>query len=110
MIRYDLGCDQGHTFDGWFRDSATYDKQAKRGLVVCPVCESYQNLQAVDGARHSGQGEHEVGRASARVCRLLPIRASRCLLKMMRELRKQVREECRLCRRQVCRGSAPHSL
>ena len=38
MIRYDLVCEKGHEFDGWFRDSDTYDKQAKRGLVSCTHC------------------------------------------------------------------------
>ena len=38
MIRYDLVCDKGHEFDGWFRDSDTYDKQAKLGLVSCTHC------------------------------------------------------------------------
>jgi hypothetical protein len=40
MIRYDLICDQGHGFDGWFSDSAAYDTQAKRGLVECTLCGS----------------------------------------------------------------------
>ena len=40
MIRYDLTCDKGHDFDGWFRDSAAYDAQAKRGLVSCTLCGS----------------------------------------------------------------------
>ena len=40
MIRYDLICDKGHTFDGWFRDSAAYDAQAERGLVSCTTCGS----------------------------------------------------------------------
>lgn len=40
MIRYDLTCDKGHEFDGWFRDSAAYDRQAARGLVSCTVCGS----------------------------------------------------------------------
>lgn len=40
MIRYDLICDQGHDFDGWFRDSAAFDAQAERGLVACAVCGS----------------------------------------------------------------------
>jgi hypothetical protein len=38
MIRYDLICDKGHEFDGWFSNSASYDKQAKRGLVECTHC------------------------------------------------------------------------
>jgi hypothetical protein len=40
MIHYDLICDQGHAFDGWFRNSAAYDEQAGKGLVSCTVCGS----------------------------------------------------------------------
>ncbi len=38
MIHYDLRCSQDHAFDGWFKDSAAFDRQAKRGLVECPHC------------------------------------------------------------------------
>ncbi len=38
MIHYQLICSQDHPFDGWFRDSATFDSQAKSGLVACPSC------------------------------------------------------------------------
>lgn len=38
MIRYDLVCESGHLFDGWFRDSATYDQQADAGEIACPSC------------------------------------------------------------------------
>jgi hypothetical protein len=40
MIRYDLICEQGHEFDAWFSDSASYDEQAKRGFVECMHCGS----------------------------------------------------------------------
>jgi hypothetical protein len=40
MIHYDLTCDKGHDFDGWFRNSAAYDEQADKGLVSCAVCGS----------------------------------------------------------------------
>ena len=38
MIHYQLQCSQDHAFDGWFKDSASFDRQAKRGLVECPHC------------------------------------------------------------------------
>lgn len=38
MIHYDLRCSAGHEFDGWFKDSAAFDKQARAGFVECPVC------------------------------------------------------------------------
>ena len=40
MIHYQLCCDEDHAFDGWFKDSAAFDTQAKRGLVACPQCAS----------------------------------------------------------------------
>jgi hypothetical protein len=38
MIHYQLQCGQNHAFDGWFKDSASFGKQARRGLLECPVC------------------------------------------------------------------------
>ena len=38
MIHYELRCSQDHEFDGWFKDSAAFERQAKRGLVECPHC------------------------------------------------------------------------
>jgi len=40
MIRYSLICDRDHSFESWFADAAAFDRQAERGLVACPVCES----------------------------------------------------------------------
>ena len=38
MILFDLRCSQGHDFEAWFRDGATYDEQAGEGSIGCPVC------------------------------------------------------------------------
>jgi hypothetical protein len=38
MIHYQLRCGQSHGFDGWFKDSGSFEKQAKRGLIECPEC------------------------------------------------------------------------
>lgn len=38
MIRYDLHCSRAHAFDGWFQDSAGFDRLAAAGLVECPAC------------------------------------------------------------------------
>ena len=38
MIHYQLRCSAEHTFDGWFRNSAAFDMQARQGLVSCPAC------------------------------------------------------------------------
>ena len=38
MILFDLRCSQGHEFEAWFRDGATYDRQAAEGAIACAVC------------------------------------------------------------------------
>lgn len=38
MIKYTVRCGRGHDFEGWFKDSATYDAQAKAGQIACPRC------------------------------------------------------------------------
>ena len=63
MIRYALACDQGHTFESWFQNSAAYDKQAKRGLVTCPVCGSAKVEKALMAPRLS---RHKKARQRAR--------------------------------------------
>ena len=47
MIRYALSCEAGHAFESWFANSAAYDKQAKRGLINCPVCGSPKVAKAI---------------------------------------------------------------
>jgi hypothetical protein len=40
VIRYSLGCDNGHEFEGWFSESADFDRQVASGFLTCPTCGS----------------------------------------------------------------------
>jgi hypothetical protein len=51
VIRYNLVCDKHHTFESWFQNSAAYDRQAKRGLVECPLCGSAKVEKAIMAPR-----------------------------------------------------------
>jgi len=51
MIRYTLNCEHGHSFESWFANSAAYDKQVKRKLVTCPVCNSAKVEKAIMAPR-----------------------------------------------------------
>jgi len=51
MIKYALICDTGHEFDSWFLDSTAFEKQAKRGLVTCPICQSVKVAKAIMAPR-----------------------------------------------------------
>jgi hypothetical protein len=91
MIRYDLICDKGHEFDGWFRDSATYDKQARRGFVSCSVCGSSKvekqlmapGIPAKSNRKDEGPQRMVAGPVDPRVA---------MMMKMMREMRQHVEE------------------
>ncbi len=47
MIHYQLRCEKGHEFDGWFKDSAAFDAQAGRGLIECPACGTVEVSRAM---------------------------------------------------------------
>lgn len=47
MIHYQLRCSAEHEFDGWFADSAGFEKQAKRGLIECPTCGDVKVTRAM---------------------------------------------------------------
>lgn len=47
MIRYSLVCEAAHGFESWFPSSDSYDAQAARGLVTCPICDSAKVSKAL---------------------------------------------------------------
>ena len=47
MIRYNLRCERGHSFESWFQSSSAYESQEKRKLVSCPVCNSSKVERAI---------------------------------------------------------------
>jgi hypothetical protein len=57
MIHYQLCCEADHEFDGWFKDSENFDRQARRKLVSCPVCASTEVRRALmaPGIRKKGR-------------------------------------------------------
>ncbi|OZI32917.1 hypothetical protein CEG14_18745 [Bordetella genomosp. 1] len=48
---FDLECDHGHLFEGWFGSHDDYDSQRARGLVECPVCGSHTVVKRLSAPR-----------------------------------------------------------
>ena len=64
MILYQLRCKDDHTFEAWFKDSAAYDKQAKRGHVECPYCGTTKVTKApmaprIGSSKPKDEGAHQ---------------------------------------------------
>jgi hypothetical protein len=39
MIIFELACEQGHRFEGWFASAEDFARQSDTQLVRCPVCD-----------------------------------------------------------------------
>ena len=86
MIVYELKCSSGHTFEGWFRDGATFDRQAAAGKVACAVCGGSEVAKAPMAPRLSKR------RGDAQ--QIAPSDAQGEALKLLGELRRKVESEC----------------
>jgi hypothetical protein len=40
VIVFDLACDRGHQFEGWFGSAGDFDRQCTTELIECPECGS----------------------------------------------------------------------
>src|SRR5688500_7728724 len=88
MIRYDLTCDKGHEFDGWFRDSQAYDEQSRERLVACTACGSTSIAKQLMKPGIPGKSNRKSEAPVKLMAGADP--RSRALMKMMRELRQKV--------------------
>ena len=56
MIIYDLNCENGHAFEGWFQSPHDFEAQQQRGLVLCPSCGT-ADVRRIPSAIHLGKAE-----------------------------------------------------
>lgn len=69
MIVYQLGCPQGHFFEGWFASAGACERQAATGSLTCPTCASAQvrklpSAPHVHTSAHASSGRAADGEAS----------------------------------------------
>ena len=46
VIIYDLKCENGHKFEGWFQDRKAFEEQIDQKLISCPICGSLNSEMA----------------------------------------------------------------
>jgi hypothetical protein len=54
MILYQLRCGKDHSFEAWFKDGQTCERQLARKTVECPTCGSRKVTKALMAPRISG--------------------------------------------------------
>jgi hypothetical protein len=65
MILYRLRCAYGHEFEGWFKDSKTYERQEKKSLIGCAVCGDSEVERAIMAPRIGKTGKEAAAKETA---------------------------------------------
>src|ERR1700761_7238040 len=102
MILYEFNCDRQHSFEAWFKDGGTADRQLKRKSIECPVCGSVKVAKALMAPRIGKKGGREIApidappmtaaapAAAAGKAMMVPAEMRKALL----EMRRQVESNC----------------
>lgn len=64
MISYDVKCDNGHIFEGWFKSSSAFDDQQARGLINCPICSSTAVQKAIMAPNIGRKSNQQMGKVT----------------------------------------------
>lgn len=84
MILYDLKCANDHSFEAWFRNSETCDKQLRKKTVACPACGDTAVGKAMMAPNIISKSTESKSKPE------LPAQA----LEAMKKLRQHVEENC----------------
>lgn len=57
MIAFDLFCSNGHKFECWFKDGASFEEQKFAGMITCPICDDHQIEKAFSPFAIKKRGE-----------------------------------------------------
>jgi len=103
VILYQLACICGHSFEAWFKDSASADRQLTRGLADCPRCGGHDVAKAVMAPRLGrGVASQELadaggdkGQAGKNHLAMAPMPAQAAQLRRkLQDLRKEIEASC----------------
>lgn len=79
MILFSLRCSDDHVFEAWFRDGATYERQAAASEIACPQC---------------GDTEVEKAPMAPRLARSKSEPSPADIRRMLQQVRKHVETNC----------------
>lgn len=109
MKVFDLSCEQGHAFEGWFASAEAFDDQLGRALVRCPMCDSARvrrvpsaprlNLSSpaepVQETPENRSGEQTSARPTAAQLRALWFETARQIVRNTEDVGNRFAEEAR---------------
>ena len=61
MIAFDLKCQHGHIFEGWFENSKAFDEQDKKNMISCPYCNDTSIKKVLSPIAMKTSSAHDEG-------------------------------------------------
>ncbi len=92
MIIYDLKCEKGHAFEGWFKDQQAWTLQNSQKLISCPICNSSNIKIAPTSLTIMGKDSRATGKFQEKeisVYRQIRFLVRHCILSMEFLIHKQ---------------------
>ncbi|MBX6317861.1 DUF1178 family protein [Pigmentiphaga sp.] len=105
---FDLQCERGHVFEGWFSSHSDFDTQRERGLISCPLCDSKTIDKKPSAPMLNVSGSKEPGPSSRAASKPAAMQAA--MLQHLRQLLRQtenVGERFAAEARRIHHGEAP---
>lgn len=65
MKVFNLKCEHGHPFEGWFKSHVAFQEQQSRGLLACPFCDSRLIEKTLSAPRLNLSGVQQPAQAQA---------------------------------------------
>jgi hypothetical protein len=108
MILYRLRCSKGHEFEGWFKDSKTYERQEKKSLIGCAVCGDSKVERALMAPRlGTGGKKAEVEMPAVDAPAPAPSPEQQQMAALARHMPKELREALLKVRAEVEKNCEP---
>ena len=92
MICFSLVCGNDHGFEGWFRDGATFDRQAGDGGISCPECgdTAVRKAMMAPAVVRSGSRSRAVAEPAAKFAAMPDEAKAAIMIAMVRKMREHV--------------------
>jgi hypothetical protein len=87
MILFELNCGQGHSFEIWFKDGNTADRQLARKMVECPDCGDRKVGKALMAPRIGSKKNDIATKTDMAVM-------AKTMREQLTEMRRKVEENC----------------
>lgn len=88
MFVVDLGCENGHSFEGWYGSYAEYEEILSEGALTCPLCGSSEVTRQLSATAIATKAPPPSSPPAQRAPAPLPLEAQRALAAVVEHVQR----------------------